>query len=207
MTELNSPHSKEQKCALIEAMLFISPTPLKLSDMYAVLKIPKKNIKQIIDEMIQGNKYGGLELINENSAYCIKVKDEYLDYVRRFNHNREFSRAEIQTISYIAYKNPVNQSEVIKTRGNRAYEHIKNFLNEGFIELEPKGHTNEIIVTRKFLDYFGMSTREELQQYFESRMMKNAKDDAEEESSGEEQPLTNYSSNENSTEEKTTTTI
>ena len=191
---------------LIEAMLFISPHPVKLSDIYSVLKIPKKEIGNILNEMKQNNNYKGLEIVNENNVYYLKVKDEYLDYVRKFNQNREFSRAEIQTLSYIAYKNPLNQSDVIKTRGNRAYEHIKSFLKEGFIDMEPNGHTNEITITRKFLDYFGMNSAEDMRKYFESQMMKNAKESDEEETSGE-LPLSQYSEdNENENpvvEEKT----
>ena len=181
--------------ALIESMLFISPVPLKLADIYTVLKIPKKEIQNILDEMILKNNFSGIEIVRENHAYCFKVKDQYLDYVRKFNQNKEFSRAEIQTLSYIAYKNPVNQSEVIKTRGNRAYEHIKSFLNEGFIDIEPNGHTSEISVTKKFLDYFGINSKEELQDYFESQMLNNAKEEVDETSSNAETTLDKYSQN------------
>ena len=191
--------NKEQIEGLIEAMLFISPNPLKLSDMYSILKIPKKRINNILNEMKQNNNYRGLEIANENDVYYLKVRDKYLDYVRKFNQNRDFSRAEIQTLSYIAYKNPVNQSDIIKTRGNRAYEHIKVLLKNGFIELEPKGHTNEIKITKKFLNYFGMNSKEELQNYFELQMMKNAKNDNKEETESE-LPLSKYNSKENPNE-------
>ncbi|MCK5476771.1 MAG: SMC-Scp complex subunit ScpB [Candidatus Aenigmarchaeota archaeon] len=188
--------NKNHMPALIEAMLFISPVPLKLADMYAVLKIPKKEIKDILDDMMLKNNFCGIEIIHENQAYCFKVKDQYLDHVRKFNQNKEFSRAEIQTLSFIAYKNPVNQSEIIKTRGNRAYEHIKSFLKEGFIDIEPNGHTSEISVTKKFLNYFGINTKEELQAYFESQMLNNAKEEIDENSSTEETTLDKYSQNE-----------
>ena len=161
--------NKSEIYALIEASLFICPRPLTLADLYSVVKIPKKKIEAILEQMIKNNNYKGIEIAKENNAYYFKVCDKYLNYVSKFNPNKDFSRAQTETLAYIAYKNPVMQSDIIKVRGNRAYDHIKDLLKNRFIDIEPAGHTNKISVTNKFLNYFGVNSKEELKEYFEGK--------------------------------------
>ena len=54
----------------------------------------------------------------------------------------------------IAYKQPIKQSVVIKIRGNKAYDHIKKFVEIGLINKKRVGHTSELSLTDKFHEYF-----------------------------------------------------
>ena len=66
----------------------------------------------------------------------------------------EFTKAEQETLAVIAYKQPVKQSIIIKIRGNKAYDHIKNFISIGLVHAKKIGHTKELKLSDDFFDYF-----------------------------------------------------
>ena len=156
------------KKRLIEAALFVAAKPLSLADLYQVLKIPKSRIKKIIDEM-KGN-YGehGVRIVEAGGLYEMKIDSSFEEHVSHLAPHKDFPKAVLQTLSLIAYKNPVKQSNIVSVRGNRAYDHLKELEAKGFIRREESGHTNIVHITRKFLDYFGIENAEELKEYFSS---------------------------------------
>src|SRR3989344_2098320 len=80
----------------------------------------------------------------------------------------------IKTLAIIAYKAPVLQAEIIKIRGNKAYEHIKQLKDQALIISEPKGRSNLIKLTPQFYDYFDTAEPEIKEQFgkFTERMEK-----------------------------------
>jgi len=83
------------------------------------------------------------------------VAPEYAYLVNKLaTGNSEFSKAEQETLAIIAYKQPIKQSIVVKIRGNKAYEHIKQFADMGLITKKKMGHTSELNLSEKFFDYF-----------------------------------------------------
>ena len=83
------------------------------------------------------------------------VKEEYISLINKLaTGNAEFSKAEQETLAVIAYKQPAIQSDVIKTRGNKSYDHIKKLKEEGFLISEKFGRTKILKLTQKFYDYF-----------------------------------------------------
>jgi len=61
----------------------------------------------------------------------------------------------MKTLALIAYKQPIIQATVVKYRNNKAYDHLKLLLDEGFIKKEPRGRTFTLTTTTKFIEYFG----------------------------------------------------
>ena len=71
-----------------------------------------------------------------------------------------------KTLAIIAFKNPVLQAEVIKIRGNKAYDHIKLLKDEGLLISEKSGRTKLLKLTPQFYDYFDIA-EPQLKQKFE----------------------------------------
>ncbi len=157
----------EQK-KMIEAALFIAAKPVSLAEIYRVVKIPKPKIKKIIDSMTEYYERHSFHIVESDGLYEIRIKPEFENRVGHLAPHQDFSKAILQTLSVITYKNPVKQSNVIDIRGNRAYDHLNELEGKGFIRREPYGHTNLIHITRKFLDYFGLKDESELKTYFSS---------------------------------------
>ncbi len=156
----------DDKKKLIEATLFVAAKPVSLAELYQVLKIPKPKIRQIISEMIEHYDGRGVKIIESDGLYEMRVHTDFEGSVSHLAPHRDFSKAILQTLSLIAYKNPVKQSNIISVRGNRAYDHLRELEGKGFIRREAAGHTNRILITRKFLDYFGLESAAELKEYF-----------------------------------------
>lgn len=156
----------EEKKMIIEAALFIAARPMSLAEIYDIVKIPKPQIKKILDSMESGYNDHGIRIAERDGFYELRIKDEFVKHVEHLAPERDFSRATMQTLSLIAYRSPVKQSLVIGIRGNRAYDHIKELVSKGFVRSEPKGHTNILHITKKFLEYFNISSEKELKAYF-----------------------------------------
>ena len=156
----------DEKRKIIEAALFIAARPMSLAELYNVVKIPKPDIKKILELMKPHYDDHGVRLIERDEHYELQIKDAYVKHVEHLAPERDFSRATMQTLSLIAFRSPVKQSEIVEIRGNRAYNHIKELLSKGLVRSEPKGHTNILHITRKFLEYFNISSQEELKTYF-----------------------------------------
>ncbi|MCK5452234.1 MAG: SMC-Scp complex subunit ScpB [Candidatus Aenigmarchaeota archaeon] len=158
----------DDKKRLIEAALFVAAKPLSLADLYQVLKIPKSRIKKIIDEM-KGHYDGhGVRIVEADGLYEMKIDQGFEGHVSHLAPHKDFPKAVLQTLSLIAYKNPVKQSNIVEVRGNRAYDHLRELEAKSFIRREESGHTNIVHITRKFLDYFGLENADELREYFSS---------------------------------------
>ncbi len=156
---------------ILEAALFVAAKPLSLAELYAIVKpiksMPKKKILDILKDMENHYDEHGIKVVERKEGiFELKVKDEFLKHVEHLSPERDLTRAVMQTLSLVAFKNPIKQSEVIQLRGNRAYDHIKELSGKGFIRTEPSGHTNMVSITRKFLDYFGLTSQSQVKQYF-----------------------------------------
>ncbi|RLG13608.1 MAG: hypothetical protein DRN71_04510 [Candidatus Nanohalarchaeota archaeon] len=157
------------KKKIIEAALFIAARPMTLAELYQVVGIPKPRIKKLLKEMETEYDDHSLSVRERDNYYELHIKEEYKYHVEHLAPEKDFSKATLQTLSLISYHNPVKQSFVVETRGNRAYDHIKELSSRGFIRLEPEGHTNRIHITKKFLDYFDLTSSRELKEYFSQR--------------------------------------
>ena len=96
-----------------------------------------------------------IHIVETAAGFQLKLKPEYHQKVTHYAASLEFSKSVLKTLAFIAYKQPIEQSKLIKYRTNKAYDDIKILLEEGFISKEPKGRTFLLRTTKKFLSYFG----------------------------------------------------
>jgi segregation and condensation protein B len=59
-------------------------------------------------------------------------------------------------LAIIAYKQPIKQSVIVKIRGNKAYDHVKKFIELNLVKKKKVGHTNELSLSDEFYDYFNL---------------------------------------------------
>ncbi|HEY9718228.1 MAG TPA: SMC-Scp complex subunit ScpB, partial [Trichormus sp.] len=97
------------------------------------------------------------ELADDN-GYIIQVKDEYSSLINEFAP-LEVPLALLRTLSAIAIKQPVQQSEIIKIRGAGAYDHIRELMiRELIIKKDAdEGRSPLLSTTKKFQEYFRLS--------------------------------------------------
>ncbi len=147
---------KEQK-RVIEAALFTSPGSVGIKDIARIINVNVAETRVLVNELIHDYeaKDSALEIRDEPDGVRMSVKEKYENFVSHMAAAPEIHKGMMKTLAYIAYKQPVKQSEVINFRNSKAYEHIKILLEKGFIKKEKKGITYIISTTPKFREYFG----------------------------------------------------
>ena len=142
----------------IEAALFIAGRYLTLQELITLTDVNPILLKKILSDLKDKYKESGISIIQRDNSWKMDVSENFIDIVNRLaTGSSEFSRAEQETLAMVAYKQPIKQSVVVKIRGNKAYEHIKKFTQQGLINKKKLGHTSELTLTNQFHDYFNVS--------------------------------------------------
>jgi len=147
----------EETKRLVEAALFMSPKPLSLTDLYNIHKGDVSELRSALNDLVHdyAERDGALEIIETASGYQMKVRKQLEQHVAHLTTNTEFSKSEMKTLAYIALKQPVKQSMLVKFRSNQAYEDLKALMERGLVTKEPEGRTFIVRTTKKFVQYFG----------------------------------------------------
>lgn len=144
----------------VEAALFISGRYLSLQELVTLTDINPLLLKKILEDLTDKYKNSGIEIVSNNSLWKMDVSVEYASMVNKLaTGSSEFSKAEQETLAVIAYKQPIKQSVIIKIRGNKAYDHIKRFVEMGLVNKKRMGHTSELSLTDNFHDYFHVESK------------------------------------------------
>jgi segregation and condensation protein B len=147
-----------EKEKIMEAALFMSPKPLSLEELHSIAQCESRlETKSMLQELMgfYNSRKSALEIVELAVGYQMRVKEDYEEHVQHFAQNTMFNRGVMKTLALIAYKQPIIQSKVVAFRNNKAYDHLKLLLDEGFIKKEPKGRTFVLTTTMKFIEYFG----------------------------------------------------
>jgi len=152
---------EKRKLALVEAALYVSGRPLDLKTLGYVLKTRSyRKVKTLVKALVE--KYakldGALEILElQDERFVMQLKNDYLPNVRRLSIRPLLSQATLQTLSYVAYRQPVAQAHVALVRGGSIYGQIKELKKLGLISTEKLGRTQILKTTDVFSDYFNLS--------------------------------------------------
>ena|SRR3989344_2644398 len=154
----------------IEAVLFTVGRLVDLDELSQLTGIASRGIlNDALKNLIQdyNNRQGSLEITEDNGKFKLNIKKDYLHLTTKLLDQTEFDKPTQETLALIAYKQPVMQSEIIKIRGNTAYEHVSKLKEMDFITSEKSGRTRLLKTSAKFYDYFDV-VGEELKQKLEN---------------------------------------
>ncbi len=142
----------------IEAVLFMTGKALNLHDIAQLIDAPYEDTEFALMELIGDYNFreGSSLEIDDTDGYILQVKEEYGDMVHKMMP-LEMSAAELRTLSAIAIKAPVLQSDLIEWRGSVAYDHIANLLKRKLITKRREGRSYQLNVTRNFHEYFKLT--------------------------------------------------
>ncbi len=147
----------------IEAVLFTLGKFVSLEDLGKYCEIGSPGVvKDALDQLKKDyeSRTCALEIQEVEGKFKLNIKKEFGYLTNRLLSNREMDSPTTKTLAIIAYKQPVTQSEVIKIRGNKAYDHIKYLKESNLISAEKKGRTRLLKVTGNFYEYFDIMETE-----------------------------------------------
>ena len=156
--EIDSEKEKENM-RKIEAVLFISGKFLSVQEMISYSDLNPIIIREVLEKLQEKyNEDSAIEIVEKNGLWKMDVRKGYENMINKLaTGSSEFSKSEQETLAIIAYKQPIKQSVLIRIRSNKAYEHIKKFLDLGLIKKKRMGHTYEVSLSDDFYDYFNVS--------------------------------------------------
>jgi len=150
--------------ALVEAALFVADRPLSLRRLAQVLGLSEEAVGRLLQVLAEelSAPDRGLELVQEGGGYVLRVKPELAETVRPLAPGQDIAEPVLRTLAVIAYQGPILQSEVVRLRGQRAYSHIRELIERGFVQAVEEGQTKRLSVTKDLLSYFNVKSEEEL---------------------------------------------
>lgn len=161
---------KEDILAMLEALLFVSHEPLSFEKLVEVLGVEAEELKDIIIEyQSMLNLPGrGVELVNVAGGYKLMTKGSFHELVEKVIRPQggQLTRAALETLAIVAYKQPVTRSEIEEIRGVSIDSMIYKLLDKELIEevgrKEVPGHPNLYGTTDRFLMQLGLNSLDEL---------------------------------------------
>jgi len=159
---------------IIESALLVAQTPLTLQELANLFEIdkPSKNqIKQSIDTLNKSYVNRSFEIIQVASGYRIQVKNGYEEWLVKLDKQSttRYSKAFLETLVIIAYKQPVTRGDIEGIRGVSVNPQIiRNMIEYEWVKVvghkDTPGKPELLATTKKFLDYFNMQSIKELPQ-------------------------------------------
>ena len=161
------------KLAEIEALLFVAGEDgLRVRQIAELLSIPPTGVTQSLEKLVekyQKDEDSSLALLETSNTYKIVTKQEFAELLREYSKapiNQSLSRAALETLSIIAYKQPITRVEVDEIRGVNSSGAISKLQIFDLIRENGKkevlGRPNLYVTTDYFLDYMGINSLEEL---------------------------------------------
>lgn len=142
--------------AKIETVLFITAKAISIEEICEILKEDPLEIESAMLDLIMdySSRESALE-IDDEDGYIIQVRSDYMDIVEKLVPV-ELKPTILRTLSVIAVKEPIRQSQIIELRGQSAYEHIQDLLQKGLIsrKKDKNGRSYILKTTPKFAEYF-----------------------------------------------------
>lgn len=156
---------------IIESLLFVSKEPLSMERLTALLpeidpSVIRKEIKALVNEYDQ--KKGGFHLVLVAGGFQFRSQPEYKTWIRRLNQASplRLSRAALETLTIVAYKQPVIRSDIEHIRGVDSGGVIRSLLDLKLIRVlgrkDIPGRPLIYSTTRFFLEVFGLSDIKDL---------------------------------------------
>jgi len=162
-----------QLTSVIEATLLAAGRPVttqQLLDLFDERERPTpEQIEAALAQLAAEYENRGVELKEVASGWRIQVRTKYVDVVSRLWQERpsRYSRALLETLALIAYRQPITRGEIEEIRGVTVSSTIMRTLQErNWIRVvghrEVPGHPELLGTTRDFLDYFGLTGLDQL---------------------------------------------
>jgi len=170
----------EQFKKVIEAILLAAGRPLSLDQLLSMFEEQEKPERQQVREAVaalqQDYADRGIDLVEVGSGYRIQVRASMQPWVSRLWEEKpaRYSRALLETLALIAYRQPITRGEIEEVRGVSVSSNIIKTLQEReWIHVvghrEVPGRPAMYGTTRQFLDYFSLKTLDELPSLAELR--------------------------------------
>ena len=160
----------------IEALVLASDSPLSESQIISLVRlsepssvISKSTVRDALSDLAEDYRYRGVELQEVASGFQFRVRREFSDTVDKIFEQRKnrYSRAFLETLAIIAYRQPITRGEIEHIRGVAVSSNImRQLLEREWVKQvghrDVPGRPGLYATSSDFLNYFGLKSLEEL---------------------------------------------
>lgn len=157
---------------IIEALLLSASRPVSVEDIEKVFPEnppSREEIRESLRSIEENCINRGVELKRVSSGYRLQVRQSLSEYVAKLWEERpqRLSKATLETLSLIAYKQPITRGEIEEIRGvTIGTQLMRGLMDRGWIKIvgqrDVPGRPSLYSTTKEFLDYFGLQHLREL---------------------------------------------
>ena len=167
----NSPNNPGRSKRILEAVLLAAQQPLSIAELRKVFadEIGSDVLRVLLDELRVEWAERPVELLQLASGWRFRTRAEFLPYLARLNPDKppKYSRAVLETLAIIAYRQPVTRGDIEDIRGVTVATQIIRVLEErGWVDVvghrDTPGRPALLATTKKFLDDLGLRSVTEL---------------------------------------------
>jgi segregation and condensation protein B len=164
-------HNPDEAKRILEAALLASQEPLQVQELKRLFdqELNVETLRKLLDELREEWTGRSVELVNLASGWRFQTRAEFGPYLERLLPEKapRYSRAVMETLAIIAYRQPVTRGDIEDIRGVAVSSQIIQALeNRGWIDAvgqrETPGRPSLYATTRQFLDDLGLRSLQEL---------------------------------------------
>lgn len=183
-SDLTTFNRYDQLSRRVEVLLHASESPLTDNQLRKFLSLSKQELETALVVLQQRLTTGVLTLSESASGYRLQIRSEYSALIQQAFPQRleSLSQALLETLSVIAYKQPVTRSDIEQVRGVTVSSNLlRQLFDKGWIM--EKGHRDTLgrpallHTTAGFLDAFGLESLDELPPLPDLNLSQNNKDE------------------------------
>src|SRR6516225_204843 len=161
---------------VIEAALLAAGGPVPVAELLRLfddaVRPSAQALRQVLESLAAEYEGRGIELKETASGFRIQVRRELAGEISRLWPERasRYSRALLETLALIAYRQPITRAEIEAVRGVAVNPNIiRTMIERNWVRVP--GHPELLGTTREFLDYFGLKSLDELPPLAELKAM------------------------------------
>ena len=156
---------------VLQTALICAREPLSIRDMRTLFadEIDADTIRGLLDDLVREWEAEGVELVAVSTGWRFQSRPEMREFLDRLNPEKppKYSRAVLETLAIIAYRQPVTRGDIEDIRGvTVAAQIIKQLEDRGWVEAigyrETPGRPALLATTRQFLDDLGLASLQQL---------------------------------------------
>jgi segregation and condensation protein B len=158
---------------IVEAALLASGRPMTIEQLLALFadsdRPERADLRAALDALQEDYAERGIQLKEVASGWRIQIREQLSNWLSRLWQDRpaRYSRALLETLALIAYRQPITRGEIEDIRGVAVSSNIMRTLMErGWVRIvghrDVPGRPGMYATTREFLDYFGLKRLEDL---------------------------------------------
>ncbi len=168
---MKEPENITEMKQVLEAALLTAGVPLNLDEMLKLFsgRMERSTLRMLLDELKQEWTDKTLELVQVASGYRFQAKQELSAFIARLSPERQpkYSRAVMETLAIIAYRQPVTRGDIEQIRGVAVNQNImRQLLERDWVDIvgqrEVPGRPSLYATTKHFLDDLNLRSLTEL---------------------------------------------